>query len=84
LADFFLSFFLSSSQYVGVIGVGTPPMSFEMILDTGSADIWFPSVPCQSCGNHSLFQPQNSSTFSAVNETWSLQYMDGSYAQGVS
>lgn len=59
-------------------------MSFEMILDTGSADIWFPSVPCQSCGNHSLFQPQNSTTFSAVNETWSLQYMDGSYAQGVS
>ncbi|KAI8337920.1 aspartic peptidase domain-containing protein [Chlamydoabsidia padenii] len=58
-------------------------MLFEMILDTGSADIWIPSVPCDSCGSHSLFDSHQSSTFTALDKKWSLEYLDGSFAEGV-
>ncbi|ORZ22292.1 aspartic peptidase domain-containing protein [Absidia repens] len=54
-----------------------------MNLDTGSADIWIPSKPCQSCKGHNIFSPNESSTFEAINKSWSLRYGDGSGVMGV-
>ncbi|KAI9300278.1 aspartic peptidase domain-containing protein [Cunninghamella echinulata] len=70
-------------EYVGTIGVGTPPQQFQMDFDTGSSDIWIPSKGCNTCGQHTLFDPSDSSTFKLVNKTWSLRYGDGSGVMGV-
>lgn len=71
-------------EYVGQISIGTPPQSFSMDFDTGSADIWVPSSMClKTCGSHARFNPAKSSTFKlADNSTWKLQYGDGSSVRG--
>ena len=54
----------SDNQYIGTIGVGTPPQMFSVIFDTGSSDIWIPGNSCLHCGKHmSLFNPNASSSF---------------------
>ncbi|CAO3659115.1 hypothetical protein G6F70_008149 [Rhizopus microsporus] len=71
-------------EYIGEISIGTPPQRFTMDFDTGSSDIWIPSISClQSCGTHRRFDPTKSSSFEIVNnKTWRLQYGDGSSVRG--
>ncbi|KAI8993687.1 aspartic peptidase domain-containing protein [Pilobolus umbonatus] len=71
-------------EYLGEVGIGTPPQVFRMNFDTGSADVWVPSVFCtQVCGLHRRFNPQGSSSFSGdVNNTWTIRYGDGSSVLG--
>ncbi|CAB1351845.1 unnamed protein product [Coregonus sp. 'balchen'] len=67
-------------SYYGVISIGTPPQSFNVIFDTGSSNLWVPSVYCSSpaCQNHAEFNPAQSSTFSWTNKPVSIQYGTGS------
>ncbi|XP_077190641.1 gastricsin-like [Paroedura picta] len=67
-------------SYYGQISIGTPPQSFLVLFDTGSSNLWVPSVYCQSqaCTNHPLFNPSQSSTYSTNDQTFSLQYGTGS------
>uniref|UniRef100_A0A8C5YMC7 Pepsin F-like n=1 Tax=Marmota marmota marmota TaxID=9994 RepID=A0A8C5YMC7_MARMA len=63
-------------SYVGSVSIGTPPQDFKVVLDTGSADLWVPSVYCRSgaCTSHSSFDPLCSSTFLASGQLFNLVY----------
>lgn len=66
-------------SYYGPIQIGTPPQPFQMIFDTGSADIWVPSVSCSDDGClGNQFDPSLSSTFVDIRTDYSTQYGYGS------
>uniref|UniRef100_A0A8C3BTI0 pepsin A n=1 Tax=Cairina moschata TaxID=8855 RepID=A0A8C3BTI0_CAIMO len=69
-------------SYVGTISIGTPPQEFSVIFDTGSANLWVPSVYCSSraCGesNHRRFNPARSSTYRGTTTSVAAWYGTGS------
>ncbi|NWJ11066.1 PEPC protein, partial [Crypturellus undulatus] len=67
------------SSYFGEISMGTPPQSFLVLFDTGSSNLWVPSVYCQTaaCTNHARFNPSESSSFTDNGQTYTLSYGSG-------
>ncbi|XP_047630065.1 pregnancy-associated glycoprotein 2-like [Phacochoerus africanus] len=65
--------------YVGNISIGTPPQQFSVVFDTGSADLWVPSIYCKSkaCVTHRSFNPSHSSTFHHPGKSIKLEYGSG-------
>jgi hypothetical protein len=59
---------LRNTQYVGQIGVGTPPQWLNVIFDTGSSNLWVASSLCPSfgCVSHASYDHSASSTFREV------------------
>ncbi|XP_025847438.1 cathepsin E isoform X3 [Vulpes vulpes] len=67
-------------EYFGTISIGSPPQNFTVIFDTGSSNLWVPSVYCTSpaCKTHAKFYPSQSNTYSALGNQFSIQYGTGS------
>ncbi|OWK17275.1 hypothetical protein Celaphus_00013441, partial [Cervus elaphus hippelaphus] len=65
--------------YVGNITIGTPPQEFQVVFDTGSSDLWVPSILCTSpsCSSHVMFRHNESSTYRHTNKTFSIKYCSG-------
>eukprot|EP01090_Pellita_catalonica_P008852 TRINITY_DN19916_c0_g1_i1.p1 TRINITY_DN19916_c0_g1~~TRINITY_DN19916_c0_g1_i1.p1 ORF type:complete len:385 (+),score=56.81 TRINITY_DN19916_c0_g1_i1:142-1296(+) len=67
-------------EYVGNISIGTPAQFFNVIFDTGSANLWVPSSKCTTgpCPyKHKYYQTQ-SSTYKPNGEKITIQYGTGS------
>ncbi|KAL3041325.1 hypothetical protein OYC64_019515 [Pagothenia borchgrevinki] len=70
----------ADTTYYGAISIGTPPQSFQVLFDTGSANLWVDSIYCstRACNTHTKFNPRESSTYSANGKTFFLPYGAGS------
>uniref|UniRef100_A0A8C6DST9 Peptidase A1 domain-containing protein n=1 Tax=Moschus moschiferus TaxID=68415 RepID=A0A8C6DST9_MOSMO len=69
-----------SMLYVGNTTIGTPPQEFQVVFDTGSSDLWVPSIFCNSpaCSTQVRFRHLESSTFRPTQKTFSIAYGSGS------
>ncbi|CAD7955933.1 unnamed protein product [Amoebophrya sp. A120] len=57
------------NQFSTVIGVGTPPQFFPMLLDSGSEEVWVPGPKCRECDEDGkFFNPADSTTFGNLPE----------------
>ncbi|KAH8341447.1 hypothetical protein KR059_007403 [Drosophila kikkawai] len=68
--------------YYGEISIGTPPQYFNVVFDTGSANLWIPSAQCLAsdvaCQQHDQYNSSASSTYVASGQNFSIQYGTGS------
>nr|AAR88042.1 pregnancy-associated glycoprotein 1 [Odocoileus virginianus] len=70
---------IKNMLYVGNITIGTPPQKFQVLFDTGSSNLWVPSMLCTSlfCSSHVLFRHLQSSTYQPTNKTFIINYLSG-------
>merc|ERR1719453_474905 len=67
-----------NSQYYGQISLGTPAQDFEVIFDTGSADLWVASSNCDnSCRGKAEYDSSESSTYVANGTVFHIEYGSG-------
>ncbi|KAJ3859585.1 acid protease [Lentinula novae-zelandiae] len=71
-------------EWAGTISIGSPGQSFLVDFDTGSSDLWVPSLSCTSstCSAKSTYDSSASSTSSKESGSFSIEYGDGSTVSG--
>ena len=73
----------ANAQYYGVVEIGNPPQSFEVIFDTGSSNLWVPKVGCTHCGNpifgrKSKYDHDKSTSYEEDGKDFEIMYGSGS------
>uniref|UniRef100_A0A0N4ZWP8 Peptidase A1 domain-containing protein n=1 Tax=Parastrongyloides trichosuri TaxID=131310 RepID=A0A0N4ZWP8_PARTI len=73
-------------EYLGNITIGTPGQLFNVVLDTGSANLWVVDKSCSSrkkvaCRNKSKFNQNRSKTYKKRRGKFSIEYGIG-FARG--
>ncbi|CAF3935365.1 unnamed protein product [Adineta steineri] len=72
-----------NDYWIGSIGIGSPSQNFYIDFDTGSSDLWVPSIKCSSlCNNHNRYNSNASSTYQVDGDYFLITYGDESYAEG--
>lgn len=72
----------NDNGYMAKFAIGTPPRTFSLLMDSGSADFWVAGEGCQGndgkrCGNHTFLGNNTSSTFKDLRRAWSIEYNTG-------
>lgn len=73
----------ANAQYYGSISLGNPPQSFQVIFDTGSANLWVPKVGCTHCGNPFFgkkhkYDHEKSTSYTEDGSDFEIRYGSGS------
>ena len=59
--------------------LGTPSKGYNLLVDTGSSDIWLFLDECQSdfCAGHNKYSPEGSSTYRGFGKVWRFFVLEG-------
>lgn len=74
-------------QYYGSLTIGTPPQTFAILFDTGSSNLYVPSVLCSKedndgCQQQNKYNNSQSSTYYPNGVPFSITYGDGATSSG--
>ncbi|ORZ20175.1 aspartic peptidase domain-containing protein, partial [Lobosporangium transversale] len=69
------------SGYYGRVEIGNPGQYFDVVFDTGSSDLWIPSIKCieDGCINHQRYNSQRSSSHKSISppSSFEIEYGTG-------
>ncbi|VDC07594.1 unnamed protein product [Peniophora sp. CBMAI 1063] len=66
------------SSYTGTVGIGTPAQNLDVVLDTGSSDLWVATTGCTSCPSGTTeFNTGGSSSYKSSGNSVTFQYGSG-------
>lgn len=65
-------------EYFGTISIGVPKQFFSVIFDTGSSNLWVPSLDCPCTVNHRGYKSNDSVRSNLTgSESFSIAYVSG-------